>query len=98
MGYAIDPEGNETRMLHDLVDFAGKDVLEVGCGDGRMTWRYADRARSVLGIDPNGQWIAKARAAIPPALQSIVRFRVGDIAHARLRRAAFDAAILSWCL
>ena len=37
----LDPEGVETRVLHDLVDFRGKDVLEIGCGDGRMTWRYA---------------------------------------------------------
>ena len=47
-----DPEGVEKRTLHDLVDFNGKGVFEVGCGEGRMTWLYADAATSVLGFDP----------------------------------------------
>jgi 16S rRNA A1518/A1519 N6-dimethyltransferase RsmA/KsgA/DIM1 with predicted DNA glycosylase/AP lyase activity len=47
-----DPEGVETRIIHDLVDFNGKDVFEVGCGEGRMTWLYADAASSVLGFEP----------------------------------------------
>jgi cyclopropane fatty-acyl-phospholipid synthase-like methyltransferase len=34
---AIDPEGVETRAIRELIDFAGKDVLEIGCGEGRMT-------------------------------------------------------------
>jgi ubiquinone/menaquinone biosynthesis C-methylase UbiE len=52
MGYEIEPEGNETRILHELMDFRGKDVLEIGCGDGRMTWRYAQLVRLVLALDP----------------------------------------------
>ena len=39
-----DPEGVERRTIHDLVDFNGKGVFEVGCGEGRMTWLYADAA------------------------------------------------------
>ena len=37
-----DPENNETRALLNLVDFSGADVLEIGCGDGRLTYRYAE--------------------------------------------------------
>ena len=37
MRVSIDPEGTEIEAIHDLVDFSGKKVLEVGCGDGRMT-------------------------------------------------------------
>src|SRR5215470_5938927 len=48
-----DPEHAETRVIHDLLDFTGTDVLEVGCGNGRLTWRYADRTRSVLALDPD---------------------------------------------
>ena len=43
-GRTIDPEGAELAALGKLVDFAGLHVLEVGCGDGRLTWRYADGA------------------------------------------------------
>jgi len=34
------------------VDFSGKDVLEIGCGNGRVTWCYADSVASVLAVDP----------------------------------------------
>ena len=98
MGYAIDPEGHETRILHDLVDFHDKDVVEVGCGDGRMTWRYAAQARSVLALDPKEDRVAQAIASAPAALQPIVTFRVADIATVSLPAGAFDVALLSWSL
>jgi ubiquinone/menaquinone biosynthesis C-methylase UbiE len=98
MGYAIDPEGNEARVLHELIDFRDTDVLEVGCGDGRMTWRYAPLARSVLALDPNAERIAQAIDATPAALQPIVTFRVADITQASLPEQEFDVAILSWSL
>jgi ubiquinone/menaquinone biosynthesis C-methylase UbiE len=85
MGVTIDPEGRETQILHDLVDFRGKDVVEVGCGAGRMTWRYAGQARSVLALDPNEDAIAEAERQMPQALQSIVSFRTGDVRSVRLR-------------
>jgi len=98
MGYAVDPEGNETRILHDLVDFRDKAVVEVGCGDGRMTWRYAAQARSVLALDPKEDRIAQAMAATPEALKQIVAFRVADVAIVTLPAGAFDVAVLSWSL
>jgi ubiquinone/menaquinone biosynthesis C-methylase UbiE len=98
MGYAIDPEGNETRVLHELIDFRDKDVLEIGCGDGRMTWRYAALARSVLALDPNADRIAQAIAATPVALQQVVTFQVADITQASLPAKAFDVVVLSWSL
>jgi ubiquinone/menaquinone biosynthesis C-methylase UbiE len=98
MGYAIDPECNETRVLHELIDFHDKDVLEIGCGDGRMTWRYAALARSVLALDPSADRIEQAIGATPEALRSVVTFRVADITQASLPATAFDVAVLSWSL
>jgi ubiquinone/menaquinone biosynthesis C-methylase UbiE len=98
MGYAIDPEGTETRILHELIDFREKDVVEVGCGDGRMTWRYAAQTHSVLALDPNAERIAQAVASTPAPLTPIVTFRVADIANVSLPAAAFDIGLLSWSL
>lgn len=98
MGVTIDPEGTETRILHELVDFTAKDVVEVGCGDGRMTWRYAKLARSVLGLDPNETRIAEAREYMPETLGPIVTFRVGNVESVGLPDRGFDVAILSWSL
>jgi ubiquinone/menaquinone biosynthesis C-methylase UbiE len=98
MEYAVDPEGNETRVLHDLIDFRGKDVVEIGCGDGRMTWRYAELARSVLALDPNQERIKEASERTPAILKPTVTFRAGDIASVGLPEKGFDVAILSWSL
>src|SRR5579871_6320679 len=98
MGYQIDPEENETRILHTLIDFRDKDVLEIGCGDGRMTWRYAAHARSVLALDPNANRIEQGIASTPDACKPVVTFRVADIVATTLPEEAFDVAVLSWSL
>ena len=61
MTIRTDPEGNETATLFDLVDLDGAVVLEIGCGDGRLTWRYADRAAHVTAIEPFEDSIARAK-------------------------------------
>ena len=48
----LDPEGTEKKVLHDLVDFKGKDVIEVGCGDGRMTLALCRRCGLCLCFRP----------------------------------------------
>lgn len=98
MGVTIDPEETETRVLHELVDFANKDVVEIGCGDGRMTWRYAGVTRSVLGLDPNEDRISEARQRTPDTVRPIVGFRVCDVQSVGLPAEGFDVAILSWSL
>jgi ubiquinone/menaquinone biosynthesis C-methylase UbiE len=94
----LDPEEAETRVINDLIDFTDKDVLDVGCGDGRMTWRFADRARSVLGLDPEAASIKQARRDTPAHLRTRVTFQVADITEASLPAAAFDVVTLSWSL
>jgi ubiquinone/menaquinone biosynthesis C-methylase UbiE len=100
MSFSIDPEGTEIGVIHELIDFAGKSVLEVGCGDGRMTWRYAKQAASVLALDANEEKIERAIGNSPEALRSKVRFLVADITDAELElpQDAFEVAILSHSL
>lgn len=100
MTIRVDPENNEPRALFDLVEFSCQRVLEIGCGDGRLTWRYADRAAHVTAIDPFEESIARAKENTPDDLKSRVEFRhIGfhDFAAAR-ESSIFDIAILSWSL
>jgi 2-polyprenyl-3-methyl-5-hydroxy-6-metoxy-1,4-benzoquinol methylase len=95
-----DPENNEIRALLNLVDFSGKDVLEIGCGDGRLTWRYAEAAAHVTGIEPFEEAIGRAKAKQPDALRDQVEFHqiaFEDFAAAR-ESGIFDVAIFSWSL
>lgn len=100
MRVSIDPEGTEIGVIHDLVDFSSKNVLEVGCGDGRMTWRYAERTASVLALDTNEEKIDVATRNTPESLRSKVRFLVADITDAELElpHDPFEVAILSHSL
>lgn len=93
-----DPEGRETEVIHRLVDFHGKDVLEVGCSDGRMTWRFLDAAASVLAFDPDEAAIALASKATPVALKDKVEFRVGDMTKIRLEAGAYDVGVFAWSI
>jgi 2-polyprenyl-3-methyl-5-hydroxy-6-metoxy-1,4-benzoquinol methylase len=95
MGSPIDPEGTEVTIIHELVDFSGADVLEVGCGDGRLTWRYAEEAATVLAMDTNGEKIERAVEATPASLRSKTSFVVADITDVELSPDAYDVAILA---
>ncbi len=90
-----DPEGRETEVIHRLVDFQGKDVLEVGCSDGRMTWRFLDAAASVLAFDPDESAIAVAIQETPVALKDKVEFRVADMTEIQLKPSAYDVGVFA---
>jgi ubiquinone/menaquinone biosynthesis C-methylase UbiE len=98
MSVSLDPEEAETRAIHALIDFSGKDVLDVGCGDGRLTWRFAQATHSVLGIDPSTEAIAAAKASTPAGLRGKVTFQVADVTTSPLPHAVFDVVVLSWSL
>ena len=94
---AVDP-AREMAALSLVGGLDGRRVLEVGCGDGRLTFEYAAGADSVLGIDPDADRIAEATRALPPALADRVRFEVGDVVDLLQPPAAFDAVFLSHSL
>ena len=100
MTIRVDPENNEPRALFALADFNGRRVLEIGCGDGRLTWRYADKVTHVTAIDPFDGSITRAQANTPDDLRSRVEFRhigFNDFAAAS-KASTFDIVILSWSL
>ena len=92
-----DLENNETPALLDMVNFRGQRVLEIGCGNGRVTWRYADKAAHVTAIDPDVKQIALAREQLPSQLQDRIDFHsiaFEDFASAS-EASDFDIVILA---
>jgi ubiquinone/menaquinone biosynthesis C-methylase UbiE len=100
MSVRVDPEGNEIRALFDLVDLSGRDVLEIGCGDGRLTWRYADIVSHVTAIDPFAEGIKRATQSLSEASRGRVEFHAVPFEEFAVatRLSTFDIAVLSWSL
>jgi 16S rRNA A1518/A1519 N6-dimethyltransferase RsmA/KsgA/DIM1 with predicted DNA glycosylase/AP lyase activity len=61
-----DPEEHEAAALAAVVSsFASLRVLEIGCGDGRLTRRYTTEAASIIAVDPDADAIGELRAELP---------------------------------
>ena len=58
---AFDPDGLVEDAMREVADWAGRDVLDVGCGSGFHLPRFAGTARSVTGVEPHPPLVALAR-------------------------------------
>lgn len=90
-----DPEGFERKILHTFADFKGKHVLEIGCGEGRLTFKYAESAKQVTAFDPDHDSLRIARADNP---HPHVHFTGASAKHIPFSKEKFDIAVLAWSL
>src|SRR5262249_14293459 len=69
------------ERLGRLILQGAERVLDVGCGDGKITAEIAARIPhgSVLGIDPSQNMIAFASRHFGPATRPNLRFEVADV-------------------
>lgn len=98
MSLQKDPERNESKYLHDFVDFTNKRVLEVGCGEGRMTWRYAKETHTTIGIDLDTDALRIAKLDRPSDLEHRVLFSCAASEYLPFSKETFDIAVLAWSL
>ena len=95
-GVRVDPERRETRMLRRHVPFAGARVLDIGCGDGRLSNRIKGWIHSVVGVDLAGEDVRRAHDR--KRLNDVARFAVGDASRLPFQDRSFDLALFSWSL
>jgi ubiquinone/menaquinone biosynthesis C-methylase UbiE len=93
-----DPENREGRTLQKFVDFTNKRVLEVGCGEGRLTWKYASASALTVGFDPDHDALRIAQADCPADLHRQVHFTEASAKHIPFPNETFGIAILAWSL
>jgi ubiquinone/menaquinone biosynthesis C-methylase UbiE len=98
MSRVVDPEGVHLAALRRVVDFRGQRVIELGCGDGRLTVPVAREATQVLAFDPDREKVECARHGLPVELAERVEFRVASGTEIEVERCSFDLALFSWSL
>ncbi len=92
MARTVDPQGRELELIARFTELAGKDVIDIGCGDGRTSRRLAMRGATVLGVDPDEAAIAQASAG---GTTDTCRFRATDVLDLALPPASFDLVVFS---
>jgi 2-polyprenyl-3-methyl-5-hydroxy-6-metoxy-1,4-benzoquinol methylase len=94
----LDPEGAHFAALRRLGDFRGQRVLELGCGDGRLTIPIAKDAAFVLAFDPDAEAVARAHRSLPADLANRVAYRVASGKAIDVEPHSFDLTVFSWSL
>lgn len=94
----IDPERNEVRALDAATDWRGRKVIEIGCGEGRLTLRLAGLGAFVDAYDPEAKLIRAARREKPARLAKRIRYHVGKAEHLRARDQSVERVLFAWSL
>ncbi len=98
MSLQKDPDRNEIKYLRKFVDFKDKRVLEIGCGEGRLTWQYAREARTVAAVDLDRDSLRVAKVDRPSDLENTVYLACANSEYLPFAKEKFDIAVLAWSL
>ena len=89
----VDRDGIIEATMREVSDWAGRDVLDIGCGTGFHLPRFAATARSVVGVEPHQPLVPVARrrtrrlanvTVLPGTAQALPLPPASvDVAHAR---------------
>jgi ubiquinone/menaquinone biosynthesis C-methylase UbiE len=89
-----DPECVEAKHLINAGQFTGKDVLEIGCGSGWITWQYAGIANKVYGMDPCSPDLQEGKTS-KPILVTNVSFTQAKAEILPFPSGIFDISVFS---
>jgi SAM-dependent methyltransferase len=92
--HAVDRAGVIESAMREIHDWAGLDVLDVGCGSGFHLPRFASAARSVVGVEPHPPLVVRARRRV--AALPTVRVVQATAADTTLPEASVDVAHARW--
>jgi trans-aconitate methyltransferase len=92
----IDPEEHELHaLIARLPAVDSCRVVEIGCGDGRLTRRYSRRVASLLAIDSDETMLAAFAAG---GVEPHIHLQAISIDRLELADASVDAVLFSWAL
>lgn len=89
-----DRDGIEKLAIQQILSLSVGDMLEVGCGDGRLTEDLIDLSGTLFAMDPDPVTIIEAKKR----LDGEVRFIIGSGEDLPLPCARFDTVVFSLSL
>src|SRR5690606_8182435 len=92
--HAADPDGRLWAAMGMRGPWQGLDVLDIGCGTGFHLPRFAQTARSVIGVEPHPDLAALARRRTRRC--DTVSVRTGTAQEMPLPDASIDVAHARW--
>ena len=94
MATEIDPARVMAHAILQAVNLRDARILEVGAGDGRLTFQYASQPRSVIGIDTTEPDIRSAVVA-PPEILGHVQFLCASATALPFAAEQFEVVLLA---
>jgi len=94
----IDPSDIELNTLRALGEFAGRRVLEIGAGDGRLSWPFAAESALWLAVDNDRDELRTAAGELRANSLEPVRLLEADGQALALGPSYFDTALFTWSL
>ena len=91
-----DADGNLTRLLVEKLPLEGSDVVEMGCGTGRLTRLIGRSARSVRAFDQVEAMLRTARERTDPAMFPRVGFELGENGALPCESEIADLVVAGW--
>src|SRR5579871_1290156 len=91
----IDPARVMPRVILQSAGLLDARVLEVGAGDGRLTFQYAAQSQSVIGIDTMEPDIRSAVSAPPTDFGGQVQFLCASATALPFSAEQFEVVLLA---
>ena len=92
-GSFYDPENLEIKQINKMVDLKGKDVLEIGCGTGRVTFKLSGYNK-LTAIDKVEEYIEYCKKKN----KNNIEFVHAEAGSLPFEDASFDVVIATWSI
>ncbi len=92
---------NQDKLFEQIKNYIDSDsvLIDVGCGTGRLAFSFADKCKSVLGIDLSKRNIDRANRTLEKRSMTNVSFFHGNVNELNHNdKKHFDYAILTYVI